>query len=294
MKLKNEGKILVTGSSGQLGSYLVESLPNTVGLDKKGSKYTQIVWDLRKNPIKVLKDVNVNKIIHCAAQVSVAKSVKNPRYDAMHNVIGTINILEYARKVDVEQFVYISSAAVYGDPKYLPVDEEHPKNPKSPYGLSKLTGEKYALLYRELYGLCVSVIRPFNIFSPRQDPKNPYSGVISIFVNRAKNGLPLIIYGDGNQTRDFVSIDDVIQLVKLVVERNANGIYNCGTGRETSINELAQIVKNLSGKKLKIIYKPPRRGDIKRSYADITRARRIGFNPTTMLSRDLQRYFFTL
>ncbi len=234
----------------------------------------------------------MNKIVHCAAQVSVAKSVKNPRNDAMHNIIGTINILEYARKIDADQFVYISSAAVYGEPQYLPVDEKHPQDPKSPYGLSKLAGERYALLYRELYGLRVSVVRPFNIFSPRQDPKNPYSGVISIFVRRAKRGLPLIIYGDGNQTRDFVSIDDVIHLIRIIIERDEEGTYNCGTGRETSINELADIVKNVSGKKLKIVYKPWRRGDIKRSYADISRARKIGFAPTTDLNEDIKRYFF--
>jgi len=214
------GKILITGSSGQLGSYLIENIPESIGVDMKASQYTQLVWDLRKNPEEILKDYEIGTIIHAAAQVSVVKSVEVPKFDAENNIMGTINLLEYARKHDVEHFIYISSAAVYGESKYLPIDEEHPTEPESPYGLSKLTGEKYALLYHKLYGIKVASVRPFNIFSPRQDPKNPYSGVISIFVERAKKGLPLIIHGDGEQTRDFVNIEDVVQLIKLSIAIN--------------------------------------------------------------------------
>ena len=284
--------LLITGSSGQLGSYLVESIPDSIGLDIKPSKYTKLVWDLRKEPAEILKDYEIDSIIHAAAQVSVVKSVEAPLYDAENNIMATIKLLEFARKHDVEQFIYISSAAVYGEPKYLPIDEEHPTVPMSPYGLSKLTGEQYALLYANLYGLHVASIRPFNIFSPRQDPSSPYSGVISIFVDRAKKGLPLIIYGDGTQTRDFVNVEDVVQLTKLVLKKNAEGVYNCGTGKETSINELARIIIELSGKEIEIIHDKPREGDIKRSYADISRALNIGYEPKTSLKEDLQRYFF--
>ena len=284
--------LLITGSSGQLGSYLVESIPDSIGLDLKPSKYTKLVWDLRKEPAEILKDYEIDSIIHAAAQVSVVKSVEAPLYDAENNIMATIKLLEFARKHDVEQFIYISSAAVYGEPKYLPIDEEHPTVPMSPYGLSKLTGERYALLYANLYGLRVASIRPFNIFSPRQDPSSPYSGVISIFVDRAKKGLPLIIYGDGTQTRDFVNVEDVVQLTKLVLKKNAEGVYNCGTGKETSINELARIIIELSGKEIEIIHDKPREGDIKRSYADISKALNIGYEPKTSLKEDLQRYFF--
>jgi UDP-glucose 4-epimerase len=284
--------LLITGSSGQLGSYLVESIPDSIGLDINPSKYTKLVWDLRKEPAEILKDYEIDSIIHAAAQVSVVKSVEAPLYDAENNIMATIKLLEFARKYDVEQFIYISSAAVYGEPKYLPIDEEHPTVPMSPYGLSKLTGERYALLYANLYGLRVASIRPFNIFSPRQDPSSPYSGVISIFVDRAKKGLPLIIYGDGTQTRDFVNVEDVVQLTKLVLKKSAEGVYNCGTGKETSINELARIIIELSGKEIEIIHDKPREGDIKRSYADISRALNIGYEPTTSLKEDLQRYFF--
>ncbi len=284
--------ILITGSSGQVGSYLVEELENSIGLDKRESKYTKIVHDLVKNPDKVLKNYEIDKIVHCAAQVSVKKSIENPEYDARNNIMGAINLLEYARKRDVEKFIYISSAAVYGEPRYLPIDEEHPTEPKSPYGLSKLSGEKYSLLYSQLYGLNVVSIRPFNIFSPRQDPNNPYSGVISIFVNRAKRNLPLIIYGDGTQTRDFVNIEDVIQMVKLSLKKDVRGIYNCGTGRKISINELANIIKEISGKNIKIIYDKPREGDIRFSYASIEKARKIGYKPRTNIRKDLKRYFF--
>jgi len=284
--------ILITGSSGQLGSYLVESIPNSMGLDIEPSKYTKLVWDLRKDPSEILKNYEIDAIIHAAAQVSVVKSVEDPKFDAENNIIGTLNLLEYARKHDIEQFIYISSAAVYGEPQYLPIDEQHPTAPMSPYGLSKLTGERYALLYAELYGLQVASIRPFNIFSPRQDPSSPYSGVISIFVDRAKKGLPLIIYGDGKQTRDFVNVHDVIQLINLVLEKHATGIYNCGTGKATSIDELANIIIELSNKELMIVYDKPREGDIKHSYADISRAKALGFTPTTNLKDDIQRFFF--
>ncbi len=284
--------ILITGSSGQLGSYLVESIPDSLGLDIRRSKYTKIVADIRDNLDYLLENYKINTIIHAAAQVSVVKSVEKPKQDADNNIIGTINLLDYARRYDVEHFIYISSAAVYGEPEYLPIDEEHPTNPKSPYGLSKLTGEKYSLLYGELYGLKVASIRPFNIFSPRQDPNSPYSGVISIFVHRAKEGLPLIIYGDGEQTRDFVNVQDVVQLVKIVMEKKATGIYNCGTGKETSINELANIIVELSGKDVEIVHSKPREGDIRRSYAEISRAKGIGYVPRTNLKEDLKNYFF--
>ena len=284
--------ILITGSSGQLGSYLVESIPDSLGLDIRRSKYTKIVADIRDNLDYLLENYKINTIIHAAAQVSVVKSVEKPKQDANNNIIGTINLLDYARRYYVEHFIYISSAAVYGEPEYLPIDEEHPTNPKSPYGLSKLTGEKYSLLYGELYGLKVASIRPFNIFSPRQDPNSPYSGVISIFVHRAKEGLPLIIYGDGEQTRDFVNVQDVVQLVKIVLEKKATGIYNCGTGKETSINELANIIVELSGKDVEIVHSKPREGDIRRSYAEISRAKGIGYVPRTNLKEDLKNYFF--
>ncbi len=285
--------ILITGSSGQLGSYLVESIPNSIGLDRKESQYTKIIWDIRKEIDSALRDYEIDTIIHAAAQVSVLKSVEDPKIDAENNIIGTINLLEYARKHDVKYFIYISSAAVYGEPRYLPIDEAHLTAPKSPYGLSKLTGERYALLYHELYGLKVASVRPFNIFSPRQDPNSPYSGVISIFVDRAKKGEPLIIYGDGEQTRDFVNVEDVVQLIKLLQKDKPTGIYNCGTEKETSINELAKIIKNISGKDLEIVHLPPREGDIRRSYASIEKARSIGYKPTTNLKRDIERYFFT-
>ena len=284
--------ILITGSSGQLGSYLIESVPNSVGLDWKESKYTKIVWDMRKALDDVLAPYAIDAIIHCAAQVSVVQSVEAPKFDADENVMGTLNLLEYARKHDIEQFIYISSAAAYGEPKYLPIDEKHPTEPKSPYGLSKLTGEKYALLYGELYGLKVSAIRPFNIFSARQDPSNPYSGVISIFVDRAKRGEELVIYGDGEQTRDFVNVHDVVQLIKIALEKKATGVYNCGTGKETSINELAKMIVELSGKNVNRKHEKEREGDIKKSYADISRAKSIGYEPKTNLKEDLMKFFF--
>jgi UDP-glucose 4-epimerase len=201
-----------------------------------------------------------------------------------------LNLLNAARKASVKRFVYFSSAAVYGNPVRLPVDEAHPTEPLSPYGASKLSAEKYALMFHRAYGLPATAIRPFNIYSPRQDPSNPYSGVISKFIDNVANGKPPVIYGDGSATRDFVSIHDVVDMVMLLLENDAciGKVFNCGTGTATRIDELARIVIGLYGKDYKPEYQPERPGDIKDSYADISLAKKIlGYNPKVTLKRGL-------
>jgi UDP-glucose 4-epimerase len=211
-------KILITGGLGQVGSYLGEQLSETneiTILDNFSNSLSNMKFP---SNIKIIKGdicnpkiVNelaskANTIIHTAAQTSINKSIEDPTYDADNNINGTLNLLEAARRSDIERFIYISSAAVYGDPITLPINEEHPTNPLSPYGLSKLTGEKYTMLYYNLYGLPTVCLRPFNIFSPRQNPNSPYSGVITRFIERIRNDRNPVIFGDGNQTRDFVYI----------------------------------------------------------------------------------------
>ncbi len=217
--------------------------------------------------------------------------MENPLFDAENNVIGTLNLLNAARKADIKRFVYFSSAAVYGDPIRLPVDELHPQNPMSPYGASKLSGEKYALMFHKAYGLRTTAIRPFNIYSPRQDPSNPYSGVISKFIDMVKKGKPPVIFGDGSATRDFVSVHDVVDLVMLMLEKDAavGEVFNCGTGDATLITDLAQNIIDLYGKSLKPAYEPERPGDIKFSYADISRAKDLlGYHPKVSLQAGLK------
>ncbi len=233
---------------------------------------------------------NADVVIHCAAQIYVSRSMEDPAFDAENNVMGTLNLLDAARKASVKRFVYFSSAATYGNPIRLPVDEAHPKEPLSPYGASKLSGEIYTLMIHRAYGLPTTAIRPFNIYSPRQDPSNPYSGVISKFIDNVSKGKPPVIFGDGSATRDFVSVHDVVDMVMLMLEKpEAVGkAFNCGTGTPTRIDELAQTIIDLYGRNLQPEFNSERPGDIMYSYADISLAKRVlGYEPKINLKQGL-------
>ncbi len=285
-----------------MGSYLCERLVSeghiVTILDNISSKFRPypeevnfVKGDIRDVGLVSILAAQADIVIHCAAQISIARSMEDPLFDAENNVIGTLNLLNAARKADIKRFVYFSSAAVYGDPARLPVDESHPQNPMSPYGTSKLSGEKYALMFHKAYGLPTTAIRPFNIYSPRQDPSNPYSGVISKFMDNVKKGKPPVIFGDGSATRDFVSVHDVVELVMLMLEKDeaVGKVFNCGTGESTTISELAQTIIDLYGKPLKTVYEPERPGDIKYSYADISSAKNLlGYKPKVSLRDGLE------
>lgn len=297
-------KIVVTGSSGQLGSYLVEHFSReneVVGFDVLECPYPDIASltaraDVVDHPAlgELIRDADW--IIHAAAQVSVERSIDDPLFDARNNVLGTVNLLWNAFKNDAQKFMYISSAAVFGNPIRVPIDENHPTDPMSPYGASKLCSEKYVRAFSVAYGMSAVIVRPFNIYSPRADPDSPYSGVISKFVHRAKNGEALVIEGDGSQTRDFVHVSDVVRMVDMAVKKSASigGIFNCGTGVGHSISELAEQVISLSGGDSKVEHAPPRMGDIRHSRADIRLAERLlGYFPKKNLSDGLKELLFS-
>ena len=287
-------RVLVTGSSGQLGSMVCERLAGShhvSGLDIRKSphlstKHLTSLGDItREDDVrKALEDVDA--VIHCAAQVSVERSFEDPVTDLKTNVLGTVNLLHACARSDVRRFIYVSSAAVYGNPKCQPIDEGHPTEPMSNYGASKLAGERFALSYAHSSDLEVIVVRPFNFYSPRADPASPYSGVITKFVSRVKAGKPPVIEGNGEQTRDFIHAKDVASMLVLALEKaGLSGIVlNCGSGKPTSVLELARITISASGKNLDIEFTEPRKGDIRHSLADITRAREIlGFETTIPL-----------
>lgn len=279
--------ILVTGGLGNIGSCLCNVLSennDVIILDNfsnntnniKADNVNIVKGDVRDNIVNDLAS-KVDIIVHMAAQISVDESIERPIYDADVNINGTLNILEAARKFDVERLIYISSAAVYGIPNNIPIKEDHTVNPISPYGLSKLTGERYSMLYHELYGLPIVCFRPFNIFGPNQNLGSPYSGVISKFIAKIKRDETPLIFGDGNQIRDFVYIDDVVTgIIKSINNDKAVGeIFNIGTGNKTMIKDLAEIIIKISDKELRPEFLPSRTGDIKDSCADITKARKI-------------------
>jgi len=287
---------LVTGASGQIGSYVLENFADkfeTLGVDVNPCPVRElrdlvIQGDLRDYGFvqRIAKDVDA--VVHLAAQVSVENSWNEPVYDAENNISATVNLLKAC--AEASKFIYISSAAVYGNPMYVPIDEEHPKNPISPYGVSKLAGENYCKVFSNK--LHTVIIRPFNVFSARMDPDNPYSGVIARFVSRVKKGLPPVIFGDGKQTRDFVYVIDVVDFIEIALEKGEKGkAYNVGTGRETSILELAELVLEIAGIDAKPVFNKPRPGDIRRSCADISKARELGFKPKTNLVKNLEEIF---
>jgi UDP-glucose 4-epimerase len=232
----------------------------------------------------------VRAVVHCAAQVSVERSTQDPVSDARTNVLGTVNMLNESARAGVSRFVYVSSAAVYGQPKYIPIDEGHPTSPISNYGSSKLAGEKYALSFALNSRMETVVVRPFNFYSPRADPQSPYSGVMTKFVSRALEGKAPIIEGDGRQTRDFVHARDVAEMIVLAMEKKGltGEVFNCGSGVSTSVSELAAEVIKASGKNLVPEHAPARMGDIRESLASCAKARGLlGYRPKVTLSEGI-------
>lgn len=306
-------KILITGGLGQVGSYLVDKLCNTTDvtiLDNYSSTTRENVPDgvtvvhddiLSKRARELVAQNDV--VIHTAAQINVSRSMIDPIFDMKNNVSGTLNLLEAARSSsdnlslnpnpkNLIKFIYFSSAAVYGNPEYLPIDEAHPQNPLSPYGASKLSGEKYCTMYHKAFGVPTVCIRPFNIYSPRQDPSNPYSGVISKFMERVKNNQSPIIFGDGTQTRDFVSVHDIVDMVLLAIgsEKAEGEVFNVGTGVPTTITELAQMIIDIYGADVEIEFADGQSGDIKHSSSNISKARSIGYEPKVKLHGGLKDF----
>lgn len=227
-------------------------------------------------------------VVHAAALIDVEESIEKPLLYLDNNALGTATVAKACVDAGVKRLIYISSAAVYGDPIKLPIDEDHPTRPLSPYGLSKLIGEQVVDLFSRVYGLEYVVLRLFNVYGPGQT--SAYAGVITRFVARVKANLPPIIYGDGEQTRDFVNVRDVCGAVELaLVTDHVNEIYNIGSGAATRIKDLAKLVTKLAGVEGEPIYAAPRPGDIRHSCADISKARiYLGFTPRVSLEEGLK------
>ena len=227
-------------------------------------------------------------VFHLAAQVGNVKSIEDPEADARTNVSGSVRLLHLCKGTAVKKVVYASSSAIFGESEKVPVDEEASTAPASSYALSKLAGEQYALLARSLWGVPAVCLRYFNVYGlPMED--NEYTGVISIFFKRLQAGEPLLIFGDGHQTRDFVHVADVVQANLLAAQRATPGrVYNVGSGRGTSIRQLAETMIELTGKDSEIIFAAFRAGEVRDSLADVRRARtELGFAPEVELRQGL-------
>jgi UDP-glucose 4-epimerase len=200
-----------------------------------------------------------------------------------------LNVLLAARDAGVKKVVYASSSSVYGDTPTLPKRKDMPPNPQSPYAVTKLAGEYYCQVFRQVYGLPTVCLRYFNVYGPRQDPNSQYAAVIPRFVHRAVNSKPPVIFGDGEQTRDFTFVKDTVEATILAAETDATGVCNIGRGERISINRLAELVIKLVGNSVEPAHEEPRPGDIKHSLADISRARQFGYNPRYDLEEGLRQ-----
>ncbi|MFC6975456.1 NAD-dependent epimerase/dehydratase family protein [Halomicroarcula sp. GCM10025709] len=291
-------QVLVTGGAGFIGSHIADAfLPeNDVRiLDdfSSGSRErcpagaTVIEGDIRdRETIETAMD-GVDLVFHEAAVVSVAQSVEDPETSHATNVDATLSILEAARRADA-RVVFASSAAIYGAPESIPIAEDDRKEPSSPYGLEKLSGDHYCRLYHDLYGLETVPLRYFNVYGPGQTGGD-YAGVINVFTDQARDGGPLTVDGDGEQYRDFVHIDDIVQANVLAATTDATGrAYNVGTGERTTIRELAEAIRDRIDPDADIVHTDPRPGDIRESRPDISRARdQLGYEPTVSLGDGL-------
>lgn len=308
-----KSRIIVTGGAGFIGSHVVDALLRkghaVTVLDNfstgKRSNLSQWASDERLEIIECdvadglfapLNNLdtsaeNIGAVVHLSAQTSVVASLQNPLFDNRANYQSTLCVLEYCRYQKIPRVVHASSAAVYGNATSLPIAERSPTLPLSPYGLHKLASEQALLCYQQIHNISSTRLRFFNVFGPRQDPASPYSGVISVFVDRAKHNQPLCIFGDGKQTRDFVYVGDVADIiVQSCFADSAEGqVFNVGTGSATSILELATKVIQASSSTSTIEHKPKRTGEIVDSLADVGHAEnKLGFRATTSLLEGLR------
>jgi nucleoside-diphosphate-sugar epimerase len=300
-------RFLVTGGAGFIGSHIVEELLRrqhqvrvldnfSTGKRENLSLATntqalEIVDGDIRDPEVVARAVDGTEgIFHEAALVSVPATVENPGLSLEINARGSLNVFEAARHAGVRRVVYASSAAVYGDNAQLPLGEYVLPRPLSPYGLDKLYTEYLGTLYQSLYGLETFALRYFNVFGPRQDPSSPYSGVISIFVDLLRAQRTPTIFGDGNQSRDFVYVGDVVEanLRAMFADYRGFRVFNVGTGRQTSLNHLLSQLQQLTGTSIAPRFAEARKGDIRHSLADISLIEReLGYVPSRTLSEGL-------
>jgi len=308
-------KVLVTGGAGFIGSNLVQALMNddritavrvldnletgrfaNIAAFKNDSKFEFIEGDIRNYGICLGAAEGVDLISHQAALGSVPRSVKDPITTHEVNATGTLNIFNAARENSIKRVVYAASSSTYGDHPGLPKVEDKIGSPISPYGVTKLVNELYAKVFAELYGMEFIGLRYFNVYGPQQNPGGPYAAVIPLFIKALLDGKSPVINGTGENSRDFTFVEDVVQANLQAMFTNnpaaVNQVYNVAKGEQTTLNELFNTLKEISGKDIKPIHGQERNGDIKHSLADISKARKLlGYNPSTSPADGLRKTF---
>ena len=295
-------KVLVTGGAGFVGSHLTDALVEaghevvvvdnlSTGFERninpKARFYRLSIGD--SELARVFEQERPQVVSHQAAQTVATRSVAEPIFDAEQNILGSLNVILNCLKFGVSKLVYASSVAMYGEPQYLPVDEKHSVNPVSPYGISKHTVEHYLYLYCMLYGLNYVALRYSNVYGPRQNPEAE-AGVVAIFTGKMLSGEQPTIFGSGDKTRDYVFVSDIVAANTLAMESEENGIYNLGSGKETSDQEIFDTVAEVTGYEGTANYAPVREGEIRRICLDYTKAMRgLGWLPRVKLKEGVRR-----
>lgn len=307
--LKNM-KILITGGAGFIGSHIAnyynEEGHEVFVLDNLASGYRENISFIDeahffnvdvcdKEKVETLvKTHQFNVVIHLAAVVSVVDTVNDPIYSNKVNIDSTLNMLEVNRQhnTQLKKFIFASSAAVYGNDPQLPKNTQSLVQPESPYAIQKYAGEQYTKMYHHLYDLPTTALRFFNVYGPKQDPNSPYSGVISIMKRQFDNDASFTFYGDGEQTRDFVYIKDLVNAITRVVENEATHgqVLNVGTGNKTSVKDIFNAFEKSYHKSLAHQFEPARKGDVRHSVADITPLEEIGYTPQYTINSGLEEY----
>ena len=299
-KIKNK-KIIVTGGLGFIGSHIAEEIyqnNEVIILDNESTGKMDNINHFKDSVIVKMGDINsinlnktfedVDYVFHEAALPSVPRSIKDPIKSNEANITGTLKVLKAASECDVKKVVIASSSSVYGDTPKLPKVETMPINPKSPYAVTKATGELYCKVFEEIYDLQTVALRYFNVFGPRQDPNSQYSAVIPKFITAIKNGKSPTVYGDGTQSRDFTFVKNVVDANIKACESKETGIFNIACGRRIVLNDLIKMINELLDKDINPKYVDPRPGDIKHSHADINAAKSFEYNPKSSFKKELE------
>ncbi len=298
-------KALVTGGAGFIGSHVVRLLSRrghevivldnlSTGCEENLKPFPRITF-LRGDigNLNLLKEAmaGCDTVFHLAASISNVKSIEFPHLDAEVNIMGTLNVLEAMKSCHVKTIVFSSSAGIFGEPRYQPIDEEHPCHPDSPYGVGKWAAEKHILCLSKIRSFRAVCLRYFNAFGVNQR-YDAYGNVIPLFVARILKGEPISIYGDGEQTRDFIHVSDLASANLKVAEQNdVQGLFNLGSGQAVTINKLVAILKEIMPEKITALHTAPRPGDVRHSLADINRAKKVfGFAPQIDLGEGLRNY----